>query len=246
MARWQRCFFDTCPSLLRERHQDFASFVDIPPANARFHVTVDGFQRGSPVVFRMTVRHGDAVWNIRRRHKQVWEMHSSLLRGLGRSASLTDLPRPPPKATARSLLFGQRDDQFLQERGAQIEQYVNNLLCYIPMVEQCEALYKFLCFTNLRNWEYGEMVSGGAPPVDASAVAKLPRMKELTMDTLCVVCQNKMELGNEAEDVRVLPCGHKFHYACISRWLQERNTCCVCQGAAILTAPRLGWGSGCN
>eukprot|EP00419_Tripos_fusus_P003641 CAMPEP_0172675730 /NCGR_PEP_ID=MMETSP1074-20121228/13457_1 /TAXON_ID=2916 /ORGANISM="Ceratium fusus, Strain PA161109" /LENGTH=207 /DNA_ID=CAMNT_0013493225 /DNA_START=294 /DNA_END=918 /DNA_ORIENTATION=- len=161
----------------------------------------------------MTVRHGDAVWNIRRRHKQVWEMHSSLLRGLGRSASLTDLPRPPPKATARSLLFGQRDDQFLQERGAQIEQYVNNLLCYIPMVEQCEALYKFLCFTNLRNWEYGEMVSGGAPPVDASAVAKLPRMKELTMDTLCVVCQNKMELGNEAEDVRVLPCGHKFHYA---------------------------------
>ena len=28
-----------------------------------------------------------------------------------------------------------------------------------------------------------------------------------------------------------------FHYKCISNWLTKRNTCCICNGPAVLSAP---------
>ena len=29
----------------------------------------------------------------------------------------------------------------------------------------------------------------------------------------------------------------RFHYKCISNWLTKRNTCCICNGPAVLSAP---------
>jgi len=210
----------------------------------RFEVTVDGFQIGNPVMYNMTIRRGDAVWRIRRRFGNVLAVHASLLLGCGRSALKNGLPRPPNRVSPRSLIFGQRDPIFLERRGRQIEQYMQRLLGFIPCVEQCEALYMFLCYVNLPRWEGdGTMVGGGAPPVDDKAVAKLPKAVDdvdvlSSPAQLCVICQEALDIYDQNADVRVLPCGHQFHFGCISSWLKQRNTCCVCNGAAVLTAPR--------
>lgn len=206
---------------------------------------MDRYQRGNPTIYVMTVRCGDAVWHIQRRFKQVWTLHSSLSQVLKRSG--LQLPQPPPRTTVRSGIFGQKDGCFLEKRGKHVERYLASLLKMIPYVDQCEALYKFLCYTNLRSWDYGSMVGGGAPPVDPAAVAALPKVRTrstvapapASVDGACVICQDPMQRMSMKEDVRVLPCGHEFHFRCISRWLMQRNTCCVCNGPAVPTAPRL-------
>lgn len=225
----------------------------------RFQVQVTSVCRGQPTMFIIEVRRGDAVWQVQRRFRQVWSVHESLLRGLGNAALERGFPKPPPRNTLRSLVRGQSDRLFLEDRARRLEAYLDGLLDYIPCVEQCEALYKFLCYVNLPRWDldlrYGEMVGGGAPPVDAGAVAKLPsagkskapaarpqsegRTTEQAKPTLCVVCQETMDISKEDVDIRELPCGHQFHYMCIAQWLRQRNTCCICQSPAVLTAPRL-------
>jgi len=223
----------------------------------RFYVKVTGVTRGMPTMFIITVRRGDAVWQVQRRFRQVWSVHNALIRGLGNAALDGGFPKPPPRTTLRSILHGHSDRQFLEDRARRLERYLEALIDYIPCVEQCEALYKFLCFVNLPRWDldlrYGEMVGGGSPPVDASAVAKLKSAGKGPLassasslecpvappkPTLCVVCQEEIDLSKDV-DVRELPCGHQFHFACIARWLQQRNTCCVCQSPAVPSAPRL-------
>lgn len=219
-----------------------------------FQVTVDGFQMSRPVVFDMTIHYGDAVWQIRRRYRQVWAVHTSLIEGLGHAAFRAGgLPRPPPRLTWRSCVAGQREQHFLEERAVLIQHYLDELLRFIPCVEQFEALYRFLCYSGVPRNDYGPMlggqiIAGGAPPVNAAAVARLPRASISPSDSespkstpkkMCVVCQDTMDGENLDDDIRVLPCGHEFHFRCISQWLKQRNACCVCQGAAVLTAPRL-------
>jgi len=213
-----------------------------------FRVTVDSFQRGQPVMFLLTVRRGDAVWHIRRRFGNVWAVHTSLMQGCGRDAIANGLPTPPPRFTPRSVLWTQQDPVFLERRSRAIERYFAALFAFIPCVEQCEALYMFLTYVNLPRWEGDSyMVGGGAPPVDARAVAKLPKAVDdadvatgsIQPDTsdLCVICQESMDIHDKQADIRILPCGHQFHFGCISGWLKQRNTCCVCNGPAVPTAP---------
>ncbi|CAJ1399888.1 unnamed protein product [Effrenium voratum] len=189
--------------------------------------------------FSVSRGNGDAVWQIRRRFRQVRSLHQSLSQTYLARAGL---PSPPPRATARSVIFGQHDRRFLEERAARIQDYLRSLTFAIPYVEQCEALYQFLCYLHLPRWRGDRvLVGGGAPPVDPSVVPKLPRVDKESQEVssnqqvvFCVVCQEVMEAK---EDIRVLPCNHKFHYKCISNWLSKRNTCCVCNGPAVLTAP---------
>mmetsp|Transcript_116765 Transcript_116765/g.337341 ORF Transcript_116765/g.337341 Transcript_116765/m.337341 type:complete len:280 (-) Transcript_116765:108-947(-) len=225
------------------------SIISQDPEDPRYTVTVTGILRTMPVMFELQVRRGDALWVVRRRYQQVLAVHSSLIMGLGRAAHECGLPRPPPKLTLRSVLKGRTDRRFLEERAGQIEQYVRALLVFIPCVEQCEALYKFLCYVNLPRWDtqfrYGQLAGGGAPPVAIAAIAKLPKVGQagaifkVGKDSICVICQDTLDPDAEDADIRKLPCGHEFHFSCISGWLQQRNTCCICQDAAVLSAPRL-------
>ncbi|KFY40969.1 hypothetical protein V495_05143 [Pseudogymnoascus sp. VKM F-4514 (FW-929)] len=46
-----------------------------------------------------------------------------------------------------------------------------------------------------------------------------------TGEDQCVVCMDQL---SEGDDIRILPCGHLFHYECIRRWLFNRR-CPVCR-----------------
>ncbi|XP_066276947.1 RING finger protein 24-like isoform X5 [Branchiostoma lanceolatum] len=44
-------------------------------------------------------------------------------------------------------------------------------------------------------------------------------------DKTCAVCLEDFKL---MEEIGLCPCGHAFHRKCISKWLEIRNTCPMC------------------
>ncbi|CEO95729.1 RING-type domain-containing protein [Plasmodiophora brassicae] len=55
---------------------------------------------------------------------------------------------------------------------------------------------------------------------------KRPEPSSSTERTSCIVCLLDFEEGDE---VKLLPCLHAFHAACISEWFQQHSTCPICQ-----------------
>lgn len=217
--------------------------------DAVYRVTVDGFEmepRRRFAVYAMTVSRGNARWAIRRRFNQIFSMHQSLVRSFGRSAMKDGLPRLPPKVSITSICCGQRAPQFLAARACRLQRYFDELLRYIVLVEQCEPLYEFLCSVDVNHMSYealldlGQALGSGnnAPPVSFKDACALPTRSTVSfcqgMWENCVICQDEMA---ENEDVRILACGHQYHFRCIARWLQESNTCCVCQSMAVVPSP---------
>jgi len=45
----------------------------------------------------------------------------------------------------------------------------------------------------------------------------------------CPIC---MENFQRNEEVRILPCKHKFHKKCIDKWFEEKNSCAICRQRA--------------
>ena len=70
----------------------------------------------------------------------------------------------------------------------------------------------------------------GAPPASKEAVSKLKTCKisskEKEEKASCSVCTDEYEVE---EEVREMPCGHKFHKDCLDPWLKLRNSCPVCR-----------------
>jgi len=217
--------------------------ADVP----EYRVQVDSFEparRGRHVIYTLLIRRGNAQWPIRRRFRQVVKLHEQLLQGFGRSSMKEGLPRLPPKLTYRSIFCGQQDQRFLQVRAVQLQEYFEALLRYIPYVDQCEALREFLCSVDVSNMSYDalldlEQALGRGSPgrrIDAALIAALlkrsDRRSEAPTQNICVICQEAML---KSEDIRVLPCGHEYHYECISQWIPESNSCCVCHSVAVET-----------
>merc|ERR1712048_67550 len=46
-----------------------------------------------------------------------------------------------------------------------------------------------------------------------------------TEEGQCMVCLENFHSG---EELRILPCNHRFHKACIDPWLQVNNKCPAC------------------
>jgi len=73
-------------------------------------------------------------------------------------------------------------------------------------------------------------MGGGAPPASKEAVTKLKKVKitskEIEEKAECSVCKDEYELDDE---VKVMPCSHRFHIECIDPWLKLRNSCPVCR-----------------
>lgn len=212
-----------------------------------YTVQVTGFEvarRGRHVVFSLTIGRDNASWTLRRRFRQVLKLHERLLHCLGRSAMKEGLPTPPPRVTCRSLFFGQHDAGFLSARSEQLQQYFEALLRYIPFVDQCEVLREFLCSVDVANMSYDALLDLGqalgrvtaqAPPPESVAALPKRNLEESPSlspsgSAVCVICQEYFE---QDQDVRVLPCGHEYHFACIEQWISVNNTCCVCQCVAV-------------
>ena len=47
----------------------------------------------------------------------------------------------------------------------------------------------------------------------------------------CVVCLERIESGRKA------PCGHVFHEACLSKWVEQTNACPICRRHVIDEVP---------
>jgi len=227
-----------------------------------YQVRVEGFQQAQGpsvlrrgrrvreyhVVYLLSVSNGNARWPLRRRFRQVALLHQQLQQGLGRSAMAQGLPKLPPKVTPRSLICGHLDAGFLAARAARMETYFRELISFIPYVDQCEALNEFLNSVETENMDYDALLDlgealgqcgapQGAAPADIEALPQRPEegaRDEAGADDSpahCTICQEAMLPG---EDVRVLPCSHEYHFHCIAQWAAQKNTCCVCQGVAVV------------
>ena len=47
---------------------------------------------------------------------------------------------------------------------------------------------------------------------------------------VCSICITEYTTGNM---LRILPCSHEYHYACIDRWLAEHSNCPICRGPVV-------------
>lgn len=219
-----------------------------------YHVRVDGFERARVrrgvrgwTVYTLTVSHGNAHWPIRRRYRQIALLHQRLSQALG-THDRAGLPQPPRKFTLRSMLMGNFDQGFLQSRCQELQVYLDSLLAYIPYVDQCECLREFLCAVDQRFLDDYERLLDLQEAVGSerrvqllpkAAVAALPRSKGRCSKSVsgspvfeydtCAICQDTLDPNDDEHDVRVLSCGHEYHFKCIARWLEQSNSCCICQ-----------------
>ena len=79
----------------------------------------------------------------------------------------------------------------------------------------------------------------GNPPASNTAIEKLKHFKmekkyckkddkdpKKLEYPECSICLTEV---NEGEDTILLPCGHMFHDACVTKWLKIHNTCPLCR-----------------
>lgn len=212
---------------------------DVPSYQVKVHGFVVSDDNTS-VIFNLIVSRGGASWPLRRRFNQVVELHEQLLLSLGGSEERRRMPSLPPFTTLKGLLYGRTDSRFLAERATSIERYLGALLRFIPYVDQCEVLRDWLCSVDMRDLAYEDLLDlgdalgrAGLPRgLDSSSIAALPsRVADSALassPTFCVVCQEPML---NRQDIRELHCGHHYHFQCISVWLAEVNSCCICQAS---------------
>jgi hypothetical protein len=73
-------------------------------------------------------------------------------------------------------------------------------------------------------------VAGGAvPPAATSTAGSCAGDSDGQQESLCVICCCDFMAG---EAVKLLPCMHMYHQACIDAWLERSHVCPVCQVGA--------------
>ena len=54
---------------------------------------------------------------------------------------------------------------------------------------------------------------------------------------ICSICQDELGEGTSYLDKERLPCGHLYHKGCISRWLENHNSCPECRAKVYREEP---------
>lgn len=52
-------------------------------------------------------------------------------------------------------------------------------------------------------------------------------------DTTCSICMESYTIG---EQLRVLPCEHRFHCGCVEEWLRHHYKCPLCRASPAAAA----------
>jgi len=74
------------------------------------------------------------------------------------------------------------------------------------------------------------LMSGGASPADARALATLERVEEPDATATCAICLDDLNCLEAAPVARLPRCSHAFHEACLLPWLRDcRGTCPICR-----------------
>jgi hypothetical protein len=70
--------------------------------------------------------------------------------------------------------------------------------------------------------DYDDVAAAAGAGSEGGKVGKPPDQDEHS----CRVC---LEDYSDGEELRVLPCFHRFHKSCIDEWLQRKKLCPLCQ-----------------
>ncbi|CUS09096.1 unnamed protein product [Tuber aestivum] len=85
-----------------------------------------------------------------------------------------------------------------------------------------------------------EQHQGNAPPpASREAIESLPKVKVTRQMVIdgddCAICKEELVMD---EEVSQLPCKHCYHFQCVSRWLEEHDTCPICRHPITPGDPR--------
>ncbi|KAF8732851.1 hypothetical protein HU200_015198 [Digitaria exilis] len=68
---------------------------------------------------------------------------------------------------------------------------------------------------------------------EAATIAAALEAAEAPPDDCCPVCLVQEDDGEGATWCLVAACGHRFHVACVDKWLRVKPTCPVCRCSAL-------------
>lgn len=71
----------------------------------------------------------------------------------------------------------------------------------------------------------------GTPPATKASIESLPLVPAPEAGDECAICLAEYEVngGEEAVEVKEMPCRHRFHPDCIDRWLGIHGSCPICR-----------------
>ncbi|XP_035674276.1 RING finger protein 24-like isoform X8 [Branchiostoma floridae] len=87
--------------------------------------------------------------------------------------------------------------------------------CYMCLVLVALCMCCYLCHSRLRR---EARLERGYKKITY-------KKKKCSSNETCAVCLEDFKL---MEEIGLCPCGHAFHRKCISKWLEIRNTCPMC------------------
>lgn len=148
--------------------------------------------------------------------------------------------QPQPQATGkfmRSARMMRERDELISDDDLVLE--LDNgvdSLCgqFLRNVAQCCSLAMFaLLIVNRQKWSARFLAAARGMQFDVSDLPMVPH-DEAPQGDDCVICLGCFEEGNGGSSTdcgcwRRLPCGHKFHEACIFEWLRKSDQCPVCR-----------------
>lgn len=76
--------------------------------------------------------------------------------------------------------------------------------------------------------EIPSIAKEGPLPASKSSIDALPRVQISEPGLECAICLSEYEVNAE-EEVKEMPCRHKFHSGCIDKWLRIHGSCPVCR-----------------
>ncbi|XP_022867273.1 uncharacterized RING finger protein C4G3.12c-like isoform X2 [Olea europaea var. sylvestris] len=174
----------------------------------------------------------------RRRNERIWLMRSEIsermIGGLNEGARQTTFCASGQHHEGTCLC----DSNFLSEESG-------TLLSISRIIMLAEALYEVLDDIQRQSMSLSPSMLSPAPEsvVDTFPLEHYKKLKAIESDTSdiqqCYICLADYEEGDK---LRVLPCNHKYHVACIDKWLKEINRVCplcrcnVCEDAGECSA----------
>ncbi|KAK7281796.1 hypothetical protein RIF29_10076 [Crotalaria pallida] len=157
-------------------------------------------------------------------------------RGVDEREVLSMLSADAVEVSVSTLIGIEEEEEVMENLGWELLFNGSNLVANADLDNDAEPY-----FGDLGDHDEYEMMFGqfaehenpfmGKPPASASLVQSLPSLVVTEEDVdknnaLCAVCKDDFSVG---EQVKQLPCLHRYHGDCITPWLQIRNTCPVCR-----------------